>query len=118
MDVHSPYNPPTQNVLNFREKDFTITEREFLTNKVYLQAQGVKITSKMVEDLKILYDSEIHFVDEYLVKLFKIIETQIKKNCLVIIEEKEVGVSGPLVIAFKKTVLFSVNFSKFGAVFL
>ncbi|KKK84460.1 hypothetical protein LCGC14_2783130, partial [marine sediment metagenome] len=56
MDVHSPYNPPTQNVLHFREKDFNITEREFLTNKVYPRAQGVKITSKMVDDLKILYD--------------------------------------------------------------
>lgn len=85
MDVHSPYNPPTRNVLNFREKDFNITEREFLTNKVYPRAKGVKITSKMVEDLKILYDSEIHFVDEYLEKLFKVIENQIKKKCLIII---------------------------------
>ncbi len=85
MDVHSPYNPPTQNVLHFREKDFNITEREFLTNKVYPRAQGVKITSKMVDDLKILYDSEINFVDEYLVKLFKVIENQVKKDCLIII---------------------------------
>ena len=85
MDVHSPYNPPTQNVLNFRKRDFNIKEREFLIRKVYSKAPGVKITSEMVEDLKTLYDSQINFVDEYLVKFLGVINTRFKDNCLIII---------------------------------
>ncbi len=85
MDVHSPYNPPAKNVINFREKDFSISEREFLTNKVYSMSLEVKTTSRMIEDLKILYDAEIHFVDEYLKKLIELIKNRFKDNCLVII---------------------------------
>ncbi|MFW9973465.1 MAG: sulfatase-like hydrolase/transferase [Candidatus Odinarchaeota archaeon] len=85
MDTHSPYNPPTQNVLNFRDKDFNLVEREFLTKEVYSILSNVNKTKKMTEDLKILYDSEINFIDENLKEFFEIIEHHIKRNCLIII---------------------------------
>ncbi|MFX1453606.1 MAG: sulfatase, partial [Promethearchaeota archaeon] len=85
MDVHSPYNPPMRNVLNFRKRDFSNIEREFLINKVYPIAEDIKITQKMINDLKILYDGEINFVDEYLAIFLKFIEERIKKHCLIII---------------------------------
>lgn len=85
MDVHSPYNPPRRNVLNFRNKDFNITERKFLVEKVYLRAKGIEITPKMIDDLKILYDAEINFIDEYCAILFEAIKKKIQSNCLIII---------------------------------
>lgn len=85
MDVHHPYNPPAQNVLNFRKKDFNISEREFLTKKVYSMFSKIKKTHNMIEDLKILYDSEINFVDENLWELFNLIKLRIRKQCLIII---------------------------------
>ncbi|MFW9828933.1 MAG: sulfatase [Candidatus Thorarchaeota archaeon] len=85
MDVHNPYNPPSQNILKFREKDFSISEREFLLKKVYPRVKDIKITPKMIKDLKTLYDSEINFIDESLTIFFNNLRTYIKNNCLVII---------------------------------
>jgi arylsulfatase A-like enzyme len=85
MDVHSPYNPPTQNVLNFREEDFNISEREFLTKKVYSNFSGINKTKKMIEDLKILYDSEINFVDENLRVVLDIVNHLFKNDCMIIL---------------------------------
>ncbi len=85
MDVHSPYNPPRRNVLNFRKKDFNNSEREFLISKVYSNASDIKITPKLLKDLQTLYDAEINFVDECLANFIEIIKKRIKKNCLIII---------------------------------
>jgi hypothetical protein len=80
MDLHNPYNSPTQNVLCFRKKDFTMWEREFLVKKVYSHSLNFLITHKMIDDLKILYGAEIHFVDEYLRKMLRFIELKLKKT--------------------------------------
>ena len=85
MDVHSPYNPPTQNVLNFRNKDYNISEREFLTKKVYSNLSKIKKTYRMIEDLKLLYDGEINFVDDYLQVILETVKYRIKKDCLIIL---------------------------------
>ncbi|MFX1311247.1 MAG: sulfatase [Promethearchaeota archaeon] len=85
MDIHSPYNPPSKNVLNFRKEDFSLKQREFLTSKVYIMHHNPEVTPKMIDDLKLLYDSEINYLDEYLGKLFKYIQFHFKKNCLIII---------------------------------
>ena len=85
MDVHSPYNPPKQNVLNFRKEDINISEREFLTKKVYSGSKDIQITTERVEDLKILYDGEIHFVDEFLGSLFNFVNSKFKTNFLIIL---------------------------------
>lgn len=83
MDVHGPYNPPSEHVLKFREKDFTLAERNFLNTIVYFNK--TKISMENVENLKILYNAEIRFVDDALLKLFTYIRKYIKKDCLVII---------------------------------
>ena len=85
MDVHSPYNPPKKNVIEFRNQDFSISEREFLTSKVYSHSHKFIISEKMVDDLKSLYDGEIHFLDQYLAKLLNLIYKKFNNDCLVII---------------------------------
>ena len=85
MDVHSPYNPPAQNLLNFRKDDIRISMREFLTKKVYSQSNDIQITQEMIEDLQTLYDGEIHFVDEFLGNVFNIINLRYKNDCLIIL---------------------------------
>jgi len=85
MDVHSPYNPPKKNVIQFRNQDFSISEREFLTSKVYSHSHKFKISQKMIDDLKILYDGEIHFLDEHLAKILNLIYKKLNIDCLVII---------------------------------
>ncbi|KKK44396.1 MAG: hypothetical protein Lokiarch_18620, partial [Candidatus Lokiarchaeum sp. GC14_75] len=85
MDVHSPYNPPKKNVIEFRNQDFSISEREFLTSKVYSHSHKFIISEKMVDDLKFLYDGEIHFLDEFLAKLLNLIYKKFNDDCLVII---------------------------------
>jgi arylsulfatase A-like enzyme len=85
MDVHRPYNPPSKNILKFRKQDFTRYERDFLANKIHLPSYKDKITSKWIDDLKVLYNSEINFVDQYLASLFNFIIKHYKENCLVII---------------------------------
>lgn len=83
MDVHGPYNPPSEYVLKFREKDFTLAEKNFLNTVVYFNK--TKITKENMENLEILYNAEIRFVDDALLKLFSYIKKNIKKDCLVII---------------------------------
>ncbi len=85
MDVHSPYNPPIQNVLNFRERDFNLSERRFLVEKVYPKAKDIEITPKRIDDLKTLYDAEINFVDEYLAVFLETLKKKFQNNCLIIL---------------------------------
>ncbi len=85
MDVHSPYNPPTQNILNFRKEDISISYREFLTKKVYSRSKDIQITPKRIEDLKLLYDGEINFVDEFLGNMFRFLNSKFKDDCLIIL---------------------------------
>ncbi|MHA1197580.1 MAG: sulfatase family protein [Promethearchaeota archaeon] len=85
MDTHSPYNPPSKYVLKFREKDFTLSERKFLNQHVYSNDKSVKITQNLIEDLKILYDAQISFIDDCLKDLFVHIERHYQENCLIII---------------------------------
>lgn len=85
MDTHSPYNPPTKFVLRFRKYDFTLSERKFLIEHIYPNNTHRLINSKYIEDLKILYDAEISFIDHSLKALFSFINNNLKQKCLVII---------------------------------
>ena len=85
MDVHRPYNPPKENVLKFRESDFSRSERKFLTMELHMISNRQKISPTHIKNLKVLYDAEINFVDDSLYSLFKIIEEKFKDNCLIII---------------------------------
>ncbi|TFF87589.1 MAG: hypothetical protein EU549_04455 [Promethearchaeota archaeon] len=85
MDIHSPYNPPTKNVLKFRNKDFNINERKFLGNEIFREKNKSKITDGVIKKLKILYDSEIDYVDGSLGKILNYIDRIFEKNCLIII---------------------------------
>lgn len=85
MDAHSPYNPPTKNVLHFRKKDFTISERDFLVNTIRSNHDNSKITADILKDLKVLYDSEINYIDENLIKILNYIKIRFKKDVLIII---------------------------------
>ena len=85
MDVHSPFNPPSKNVLNFRSDDISFSEREFLNEQVRQKPKEFKITPDRVSNLEDLYDGGINFLDESLAKFFKIIESKFKKNCLILI---------------------------------
>jgi len=85
MDVHSPYNPPAKFVLRFRKKDFTLSERKFLIEQIYPNNAQDSITPKNIEDLKVLYDAEISFLDDSLKVLFSFIKKNLNQKCLVII---------------------------------
>ena len=85
MDAHNPYNPPTKYVLRFREKDFTLSERKFLIENIYPNKKKDLINPQNIDDLKVLYDAEIGFIDDSLRILFSFINKNINKNCLVII---------------------------------
>ncbi|MBA7632990.1 hypothetical protein ES703_40546 [subsurface metagenome] len=85
MDLHSPYNPPSDNILKYRNHDFTLPERQFLNQDLYNYPEKYKITPEIFKDFNILYDAQINFLDEYLGKLIRIIEKNFKKNCLIII---------------------------------
>ncbi|MHA1242707.1 MAG: sulfatase family protein, partial [Promethearchaeota archaeon] len=85
MDAHSPYNPPTKYVLRFRNKDFTLSERKFLTEQIYPNIAQAPITPKNIEDLKVLYDAELSFIDDSLKPLFSFINKNLNQKCLVII---------------------------------
>ncbi|MFX1419635.1 MAG: sulfatase-like hydrolase/transferase [Promethearchaeota archaeon] len=85
MDAHGPYNPPTKNILKFRKSDFDNNEKEFLSNKIYFNFQNFKITQDTVENIKLLYDSEINFIDDSLEKLLQYLKVRFKNNCLIIV---------------------------------
>lgn len=85
MDVHNPYNPPTSNILKFREKDFSLSRKEMLNQKIFYNPQKYKITPDILDDLRLLYDGEINYVDDYLGRLLEFFRAKFKKNCLIII---------------------------------
>ena len=85
MDVHSPFNPPSKNVLAINNNDISLRERSFLNSEVYQNPEKYKISSEILEKLKILYDAEINYVDSYLKNLFELILQKFPKDCLVII---------------------------------
>ena len=85
MDAHSPYNPPTKFVLRFRQKNYSFSERKFLIEQVYQTKGQVPINPKNLEDLKLLYDAEVNFIDDSLKALFSFINKNLNQKCLVII---------------------------------
>ena len=85
MDVHSPFNPPSKNILAITNRDIDLRERHFLNSEVYQNPEKYKISSEILEKLKILYDGEINYVDSFLNQIFSIIHNKFEKDCLVII---------------------------------
>jgi arylsulfatase A-like enzyme len=85
MDVHSPFNPPSKNVLAINNRDINLRERSFLNGEVYQNPEKYKISKEILEKLKILYDGEINYVDLFLNQIFSIIHKEFEKDCLVII---------------------------------
>jgi len=85
MDVHSPFNPPSKNVQNITGSDIDIKERNFLNKEVWPNPQNYKISESILENIKILYDGEINYVDSFLNQIFSIIHNKFEKDCLVII---------------------------------
>ena len=85
MDVHSPFNPPSKNVLAINNVDISLRERSFLNSEVYQNPEKYKISSEILEKLKVLYDAEINYVDSYLKYLFELILQKFPTDCLVII---------------------------------
>jgi len=85
MDLHSPYNPPSDNIRKYRNTDFTLSEKEFLNRHLYQNPKKYMITPEVFKDYNILYDAQINFLDEYLGKLFRVIEAHFKNDCLIII---------------------------------
>ncbi len=85
MDVHSPFNPPSKNILAITNSDISLRERHFLNSEVYQNPKKYKISNEILEKLKILYDGEINYVDSFLTQIFSIIHNKFEKDCLVII---------------------------------
>ncbi|MBD3213466.1 MAG: sulfatase-like hydrolase/transferase [Candidatus Lokiarchaeota archaeon] len=85
MDIHSPYNPPSEEVLKFRDQDFTLSQRKKLVNEIYEDTGKYNITKEIIEELKILYDAQISYLDTYLGKILQYIHKNYKDDCLVII---------------------------------
>lgn len=85
MDVHSPFNPPSSNVINVNGTDIDLKERNFLNNEVYKNPKKYTISSDILEKLKILYDAEINYVDANLKHFFDLIGHKFSENCLIII---------------------------------
>lgn len=85
MDVHSPFNPPSENLLKFRKLDIPLNLRDFYNKEIRLHHKKYKITPKALNDIMDLYDGSINFLDEYLIKLFKVIIQKLKNKCLVIV---------------------------------
>ncbi len=84
MDIHSPYNPPKENVLRFMEKDVSLSERSFLNKIIFSKSKRFVLSPKMLNKLKVLYDAQINYLDNHLIKLFSFINSRFKKNCLII----------------------------------
>jgi arylsulfatase A-like enzyme len=85
MDVHSPFNPPSKNVLAINGNDINLRDRDFLNSEVYQNPKKYHISSDILDKLKILYDAEINYVDSYLKHLIELILQKFPKDCLVII---------------------------------
>ncbi|MHA1487251.1 MAG: sulfatase-like hydrolase/transferase [Promethearchaeota archaeon] len=85
MDVHSPYNPPSKNVRNIIGSDMDIKQRNFLNNEIWDNPQNYTISGTILENIKILYDAEVNYVDSFLNQIFSIIHNKFKNDCLVII---------------------------------
>jgi len=85
MDVHSPYNPPARNVKKFRGEDFDISYRKFLNEKVYGGVRDQSYPEHILEDIKLLYDAQINFIDDYLKDLIDLIKKKYGESVLVII---------------------------------
>jgi len=85
MDVHSPFNPPSKNVQNITGSDIDIKERNFLNKKVWANPQDYKISETILENIKVLYDAEINYVDSFLNQIFHVIHNKFEKDCLIII---------------------------------
>jgi arylsulfatase A-like enzyme len=85
MDVHSPYNPPSKNVRNIIGSDMDIKQRNFLNNEIWDNPQNYTISGTILENIKILYDAEVNYVDSFLNQIFSIIRNKFKNDCLVII---------------------------------
>jgi arylsulfatase A-like enzyme len=85
MDVHSPFNPPSKNVLAINSTDINLRERNFLNNEIYKNPKKYHISNEVLEKLKILYDAEINYVDSYLKSFFELVLQEYSKDCLVII---------------------------------
>ncbi|MGQ4876894.1 MAG: sulfatase [Promethearchaeia archaeon] len=85
MEPHSPFNPPSENIIKLGEKDINEKER-FILNEIYHKDYTkINITPEIIKKLKLLYDGEINFLDESLGQLFKFIKYKYKKDCLIII---------------------------------
>ncbi len=84
MDVHWPYNPPSKNLFKFTHKYISSQEKAFLLNKVFWNPKDY-INTERLNNLINLYDGEMNYTDNTLVKLFNFLEKRFKKNCLVII---------------------------------
>ncbi|MFO8020040.1 MAG: sulfatase [Promethearchaeia archaeon] len=85
MDVHSPYNPPSENVLKFRDQNFSPQEREIYFEEICENFKKYKITRDILKNLQVLYDAQINFVDDHLAKLLYFIEKKYKDQSLIII---------------------------------
>ena len=85
MDVHSPFNPPDQDVEVLKLNTELKYNRGLLIDKIYNHPSQYNITQEIIENLKALYDAEIHFVDRQLKNFFSFLEYKFKKNCLIII---------------------------------
>jgi len=85
MDVHSPFNPPSKNVMQMNQFDISNIERNFLNNELYPYPHKFRISKDVIEKLKILYDGEINYVDSFLNQIFNIIRNKFENDCLIII---------------------------------
>ncbi|MFX1352813.1 MAG: sulfatase-like hydrolase/transferase [Promethearchaeota archaeon] len=85
MDVHSPFNPPSKNVLEFRKSDINYSKREYLNEHIRKTPEKYNVTKELINELIDLYDGGINFLDESFDVLFTTLKKKFKKSCLVII---------------------------------
>ena len=85
MDIHSPYNPPKENIMKVRGSELTSSRHSYLINNVYEEPHKYDVTEDILHDLKDLYDAEINFMDEHLGILLDFILKSYKKECLILI---------------------------------
>ncbi|MFX1498970.1 MAG: sulfatase-like hydrolase/transferase [Promethearchaeota archaeon] len=85
MDVHSPFNPPSKNVLKFRKSDIDYSRREYLNECIRATPEKYNVTKELINELIDLYDAGINYLDESLAILFNEIKKKFRKNCMIII---------------------------------